>query len=109
MLYKETRRATSTPIYKTEVTTDADGNVKYHQTYAGQERQYNKDIYPTEYTIYAQVGVVAKMIDVNTAEVIWVGDDTQEGVSGLDALDSSAESIIKSFYKQVENAKSNSL
>lgn len=109
MLYRVSKNTSSTPVYNTQVTKGKDGNVKIHQTYGGQDFRQSKEVVPTEYTIYAQVGVVAKMLDVNTAEVIWVGDDTQEGISGLDALDSSAKGIIKSFDKQVRKAKEKSL
>ena len=109
MLYRMSKHTTSTPVYNTQVTKEGDGKVKIRQTYGGQDFRQSREAIPTEYTIYAQVGVVAKMLDVNTAEIIWVGDDTQEGISGLDALDSSAKSIIKSFNKQVKKAREKSL
>ena len=109
MLYRMSKNTSSTPVYNTQVTKEQDGKVKIHQTYGGQDFRQNREAIPTEYTIYAQVGVVAKMLDVNTAEVIWVGDDTQEGISGLDALDSSAKGIIKSFNKQVKRSREKSL
>ena len=108
MMYRVTKHTSSTPIYNTQVTKNKEG-IKINQTYGGQDFRQNREVMPTEYTIYAQVGVVAKMLDVNTAEVIWVGDDTQEGISGLDALDSSAKGIIKSFDKQVRKSKGKSL
>ena len=109
MLYRFSKHTSSTPVYNTQVTKNKDGEVRIKQTYGGQDFRQNREVMPTEYTIYAQVGVVAKMLDVNTAEVIWVGDDTQEGISGLDALDSSAKGIIKSFDKQVRSARKKSL
>lgn len=109
MLYRVTKNTSSTPVYNTQVSKGKDGAVKVHQTYGGQDFRQNKEVMATEHTIYAQVGVVAKMLDVNTAEVIWVGDDTQEGISGLDALDSSAKGIIKSFDKQVKKSQRKSL
>ena len=109
MLYRVTRNTSSTPVYNTNITKNKEGIVNIKQTYGGQDFRQSKEVMPTEYTIYAQVGVVAKMLDVNTAEVIWVGDDTREGISGLDALDSSAKGIIKSFDKQVRRAKGKSL
>lgn len=109
MLYRVTKNTSSTPVYNTQITKNNEGEVKFRQTYGGQDFRHSKEVTPTEYTIYAQVGVVAKMLDVNTAEVIWVGDDTKEGISGLDALDSSAKGIIKSFNKQVKKAKERAL
>ena len=109
MLYRVSKSTSSTPVYNTHITKEKDGKVNFHQTYGGQDFRQSKEVSPTEYTIYAQVGVVAKMLDVNTAEIIWVGDDTKEGISGLDALDSSAKSIIKSFDKQVTKSRRKSL
>ena len=109
MLYRFSKHTSSTPVYNTQVTKNKDGEVRIKQTYGGQDFRQSREVMPTEYTIYAQVGVVAKMLDVNTAEVIWVGDDTREGISGLDALDSSAKGIIKSFDKQVRKSQRKSL
>ena len=108
LVYNVSRRTSSEPVFSKEVVKNADGNVQIKSTYAGQQHTSSRDIYPVEYTIYAQVGVVAKMIDVDTAEIIWVGDDTKEGVSGLDALSSSANALIKSFDKKVRKAKQES-
>ncbi len=105
LTYNITRTNTSEPVFNQQVTKDQEGKVHVKTTYAGQKDTRRKDIYPTEYIIYAQVGVVAKMVDVNTAEIIWVGDDTCEGVSGLDALDASAKGLVKSFDKAVKKAQ----
>ena len=105
LVYNVSRRTSSEPVFSKEVVKNPDGNIQIKSTYAGQQHTSSRDIYPVEYTIYAQVGVVAKMIDVDTAEIIWVGDDTKEGVSGLDALSSSANALIKSFDKKVRKAK----
>ena len=105
LVYNMTKRSTSEPVFSREITKNPEGEVKVKSTYAGEKHNTQRDVYPMEYTIYAQVGVVAKMIDVDTAEIIWVGDDTQEGVSGLDALSSSAKALIKDFDKKVRKAK----
>lgn len=109
LVYNMTKRSSSEPVFSREVIKDQEGNVKVKSTYAGQQYTNSKDVYPVEYTIYAQVGVVAKMIDVDTAEIIWVGDDTKEAISGLDALSSSANALIKNFDKKVRKAKQGKL
>lgn len=105
LAYNVSKRTTSEPVYRNEIKTGPEGEVTVTQHYAGQQYRDEKNVYPSEYVLYAQVGVVAKMIDVNTAEVIWVGDDTTEGVSGLDAISSSANGLIKSFDKAVRKVK----
>jgi Curli production assembly/transport component CsgG. len=105
LTYHVTHTNTSEPVFNNQVTKDAQGHVSVRSVYAGQEEHREKSIYPVEYTIYAQVGVVAKLVDVNTAEIIWVGDDTCEGASGLSALSESAKGLMKSFDKAVRKAK----
>lgn len=105
LVYNMSRRSSSEPVFSKEIIKNPEGEIKVKSTYAGEKHNTQKDVYPVEYTIYAQVGVVAKMIDVDTAEIIWVGDDTQEAASGLDALSSSAKALIKSFDKKVKKAK----
>lgn len=105
LTYNVSHTNTSEPVFNSQVTKDPQGNTVIKSTYAGSQERRERNVYPTEYTIYAQVGVVAKLVDVNTAEIIWVGDDTCEGASGLDALSSSAKGLIKSFDKAVKKAK----
>jgi len=45
------------------------------------------------------------MIAVNTAEIVWVGSDTAQGVSGLDAVSSIAAVLIKDFDSKVRKAR----
>jgi curli biogenesis system outer membrane secretion channel CsgG len=105
LAYNVSKTNLSEPVYNNEVVTGPDGKKMIKTTYAGIQERRERNIQPYEYTIYAQVGVVAKMVDVNTAEIVWVGDDTAEGVSGLDALSSSAERLIKSFDKEVRKSR----
>lgn len=105
LAYNVSKTSSSEPVFNNEYIKDKDGKVTVKSSYAGQQYKNERNIYPREYTIYAQVGVVAKLVDVNTAEIIWVGDDTREGVSGLDALASSANGLINSFDKAVKRAK----
>ncbi len=107
LTYNVSRTSSSEPVFSTRVATGPGGEAIVNTSYAGQKATHTRDVYPTEYTIYAQVGVVAKLVDVNTAEIIWVGSDTSESVSGLDALDSSAKALIKSFAKKFKKAVKN--
>jgi hypothetical protein len=105
LAYNVSKKTSSEPVFRNEVVQGPEGKPVMRSTYVGRQETRERNVYPSEYTIYAQIGVVAKMIDVNTAEIIWVGDDTTEGVSGLDALSSSAEGLIRSFDKAVKKAK----
>ncbi len=104
LAYNVSHTSKSEPVFNNRIVKDKDGKTVITSTYAGQQSTRQKEVYPSEYSIYAQIGVVAKLVDVNTAEVIWVGDDTRQGVSGLDALDSSAKGLVKSFNKNMRKA-----
>lgn len=104
LAYNVSHTTKTEPVFNNRVVKDPDGKTVITSTYAGQQSIREKEVYPSEYNIYAQIGVVAKLVDVNTAEVIWVGDDTRQGVSGLDALDSSAKGLVKSFDKNMRKA-----
>jgi curli biogenesis system outer membrane secretion channel CsgG len=105
LTYNVSKRSSSEPVFRNEIVQGPEGEKIIKTTYAGQHERRERSIYPSEYTIYAQVGVVAKMVDVNTAEIIWVGNDTTEGVSGLDALASSAKALIRSFDREARKAR----
>lgn len=105
LAYNISRTSSTEPVFRNEVVKTPEGGNMVRTQYVGQREQRSRNISPYEYTMYARVGVVAKMIDVNTAEIIWVGSDTTEGVSGLDAISSSAKGLIKSFNKEVRKAR----
>jgi curli biogenesis system outer membrane secretion channel CsgG len=105
LAYNINRVNTSEPVFRSEVVKTPEGQTIIKPTYAGMQERRERSVYPYEYTIYAQVGVIAKIIDVNTAEIIWVGNDTTQGVSGLNAVSSSAKALIKSFNSRVRAAR----
>ncbi|MDR0734408.1 MAG: CsgG/HfaB family protein [Elusimicrobiota bacterium] len=105
LAYNINRVNTSEPVFRNEIVKTPEGETIIKPSYAGMQERRERSVYPYEYTIYAQVGVVAKMVDVNTAEIVWVGDDTTEGVSGLDAVSSIAKALIKSFDSRVRAAR----
>ncbi len=52
---------------------------------------------PQVYRIQAQSGVVAKMVDTESGELIWVGSDTAEGVNVQDASEYVVRRIVKAL------------
>lgn len=105
LAYNVQRSVSSEPVFRNQVLTTPEGGTIVQTQYAGQQQRSQRSVQPYEYTIYAQVGVVAKMVDVNTAQIVWVGDDTAQGVSGLDAVSDIAAGLVKSFDKQVKKAR----
>ena len=53
------------------------------------------------YTINAKVAVIAKLVVVQTAEIVWIGSDSEESSRPLDAADYLARQLVKSFSKEL--------
>ena len=78
-----------------------DGTYVGYQRNLGTQVSNSVDVRPTEYTINAKVAVIAKLVDVETAEIIWIGSDSTESALALDAADAIARKLVKSFTKQL--------
>ena len=95
------RRSESRPIFKQEVMQMPDGTYVSYTRQVGTEVSRLSETKPTEYTINAKVAVVAKLVDVETAEIVWIGSDTEESARALDAADYLARQLVKSFSKEL--------
>jgi len=105
LAYNVSRTISSEPVFRNQVITTPEGETMVRTQYVGTQHRRERNVQPFEYTMFAQVGVVARMVDVNTAEVIWVGSDTAQGVSGLAAINSIANTLIRSFDSEVRRAR----
>lgn len=98
-----TRRTESRPVYTQEVMQLPDGSYAAYSRRVGTEYSHSSEVTPQEYTINAQVGVIAKLVDVETGEVVWIGSDDAEGSSALSAANYLARVLVKSFTKELAN------
>lgn len=96
-----TRRTESHPVYAQGIRQLPDGSYAAYTQNVGTQYTHSTDVRPSQYTIDAQVGIIAKLVDVETAEIIWIGSLSQESSSALDAADSIARSLVKSFTKEL--------
>lgn len=96
-----TRRTESRPVYTQDVLKLPDGSYAAYTRNVGTEYSNTTDVRPSEYTINAQVGVIAKLVDVETGEIIWIGSGSQDSSSALSAADYLARSLVKSFTKEL--------
>ena len=96
-----TRRTESRPVYTQDVMQLPDGTYAAYSRRVGTEYSHSSEVTPQEYTINAQVGVIAKLVDVETGEVVWIGSDDAEGSSALSAADYLARVLVKSFTKEL--------
>ncbi|MBR2081851.1 MAG: hypothetical protein IJ876_02415 [Elusimicrobiaceae bacterium] len=95
------RRSESRPIVRQDVMRMPDGSYVGYQRPIGNQISNSVDVRPTEYTINAKVALIAKLVDVETAEIVWIGSDSEESSRALDAADYMARKLVKSFSKEL--------
>lgn len=98
-----TTRSTKTePVYSTQRMTMPDGTTREYISQTGNKVTRQADRTPQEVTINAQVGVVAKLVDVETAEIVWIGTASGSSYSSMQAIDNVAKDMVKSFAKELK-------
>ena len=102
-----TRRTEARPVYTQDVMRRADGTYAGYLRNVGTEVSRSTDVRPTEYTINGQVGLIAKMVDVETAEIVWIGSDEDTSSSTMEAADRIARKLVKSFSKELAKQRKN--
>ncbi len=95
------RRSESRPIMHQDVMRMPDGSYVGYQRPVGTQVSNSMDVRPTEYTINAKVAIIAKLVDVETAEIVWIGSDSTESSRALDGADYIAKKLVKSFAKEL--------
>ena len=96
-----TRRTESRPVYTQDVMQLPDGTYVGYTRNVGMQVSHSTEVQPTEYTINARVGIIAKLVDVETAEIIWIGSDDASSPNALNAADDIARALVKSFTKEL--------
>ena len=95
------RRSQSHPVVSQDVMRMPDGTYVGYQRTVGTQISDSVDVRPTQYTINAKVALIAKLVDVETAEIVWIGSDSTESSRALDAADYLARQLVKSFTKEL--------
>ena len=95
------RHSESRPIVRQDVMRMPDGTYVGYQRPVGTQISDSMDVRPTQYTINAKVALIAKLVDVETAEIVWIGSDSEESSRALDAADYMARNLVKSFTKEL--------
>ena len=96
-----TRRVEEKPVYTQDVMRLPDGSYAGYVRNVGTQVSHSTDVRPTEYTINSRVAIIAKMVDVETAEIVWIGSDDDSSSSALEAADNVARRLVKSFGKEL--------
>ena len=95
------RRSESRPIMTQDVMRMPDGSYVGYTRPVGTQISNSMDVRPTEYTINAKIAIIAKLVDVETAEIVWIGSDSTESSRALDGADYIAKNLVKSFAKEL--------
>ncbi|MDD4005271.1 MAG: CsgG/HfaB family protein [Elusimicrobiaceae bacterium] len=100
----ETQNIYEEPVYTTNNVRRADGSYAPEIQRSGTKvtRETRQD--PHVYTIYAQVGITCKLVDVETAEIIWVGTYTDEGASAMMSVETCASYLITQLRRDWNKA-----
>jgi len=101
MALTSSRRTETRPVVQQEVIRLPDGSFAGNLRQVGTQVSHAAEVRPTQYTIDARVGIIAKLVDVETAEIIWIGSSETTATSALDAADSIARRLVKSFEKEL--------
>lgn len=101
MALTSSRRTEAQPVVQQEVIRLPDGSFAGNLRQVGTRVSHASEVRPTQYTIDARVGIIAKLVDVETAEIIWIGSSETTSSSALDAADSIARRLVKSFEKEL--------
>lgn len=102
--FVETHNVSEEPVYRKELQLQPDGAYAEVIRPAGVKVTKETTKVPHVYTIYTQIGLIAKLVDIETGEIVWVGSYVNEGVNALSAAEVSARYLMKSFHKDWEKA-----
>ena len=95
------RHHESRPVMTQDVMKMPDGTYVGYTRPTGTQVSQSYEMRPMEYTINAEVGIIAKLVDVETAEIVWIGSADDTSARALDAADFIAKKLVKSFTKEL--------
>jgi len=102
--YVETRTTSEEPVYTTETVKREDGTYTQVTRRTGTKVTRETARTPQVYSRFAQAGLAAKLVDVETGEIVWAGSYTDEGVSELAALDGAAQWLVEQLARETKAA-----
>ncbi len=91
----------SRPVTRQEVMQLPDGSYASYMRTVGTETTHSYEQTPVSHTINAEVGIIAKLVDVETAEIVWIGSTDDNSAHALTAADRIAKKLVKSFTKEL--------
>lgn len=93
-IYVQTQDRIEEPVISTVRQQQPDGSFIEVQKQVGTKVRYANRNIPQSYVSQAQVGITARLVDVETGEIVWVLSDTYEGPNLLTAMESDVAYLI---------------
>lgn len=90
-----TRNRYEEPVFKKVKREQKNGTYIEVEEQVGAEVRYEDTQIPQVQTMEAQVGLVVKLVDVSSGEIIWVGSYTNEGINTHLAIEATASYLVK--------------
>jgi hypothetical protein len=80
---------------------DGSNSIRMDETSTTVSKEYSKT--PVAYNSSTEIGLILKLIDVNTLDVIWVGTISENGSDNLDAQENAIKYLVKKLKKDVNS------
>ncbi|PCI37839.1 MAG: hypothetical protein COB53_05605 [Elusimicrobia bacterium] len=103
--YKEvvitrSKRTDITPVYRTVTEKHEDGSIHEMSVKVGTSTHHTDEEIPVIMSFDAEVGIIAKIVDVETGEIVWIGSTSSEGSTPLQAVESAVSYLVKKLKKE---------
>jgi|GEM_PF-1079178 len=60
---------------------------------------------PITFTTSPKIGLIVKLVDVETAQIVWVGSDTEDGDNVMEASENAAEYLMNNLKKDISKVE----
>jgi curli biogenesis system outer membrane secretion channel CsgG len=98
---------TEEPVFKKVTEKNSDGIVTEVIKQIGTKTTYTDKNVEKVLSVYSQIGIVAKLVDIKTGEIIWVNTYNGEGDSPLSALENAVSYLVKILVSDIKKTKIN--
>jgi curli biogenesis system outer membrane secretion channel CsgG len=95
----------ATPVYRKVWRQNPDGTSSAVLEQVGTKTRVEKHRVPVTVTTNPKFGIVVKIVDTQTAEVVWVGSVLEEGEDLMDAEESGVHALVKDLWKDIKELK----
>ena len=63
------------------------------------------NVTPITFTTSPKIGLIAKLVDVETAEIVWVGSVTKDGDNVMEASENAADYLMHNLRKDIDTVQ----